>query len=613
MAGELKHSTVGSEMSQSEWESISVHTLDGGIAGDIIYYNGSNLIRLAIGSTSQVLTVVGGIPAWAAGSSGTFLGLTDVIPGSYSGQGGKFCVVKGDESGIEFTAASPAGAFTDLSDTPGNYTSAAGKLLRVNTTPDGVEYINLAIGTDLFIAASGASAAAKAGALATGATICSGANDESDVLTHTAAVGAGGLVSLSTKTFNIQAAMSLNFEGTLKGMGPRHSILNITPTNVGITLTNTYAAWPGMTRLHNVSIHTPTGYTADALTVRSLGPLWNIPQILSNIFCYAYNGEITGVGIKIYQYSNASGNEESIAFCTFDNIHVRGYERCLYWYVYRRTSGSAYFNNNSWDKLFLGRGKYIFDAEINGDGTYEYNSIGGNKVTELGIQPHWTLNNTDYGIRHIQGGGGGSEILFQNRHNIFIWDWALAEFQAIYLCAGSEYNEYEGHWPNTYGEAEQIYDPSGLNIFNNDTRDLKIIGAPGNPGYYEVWGDAVGQQQIAGQAGLDFGDLVYKDPADSGKWKQTDADAEGTSKGPLGIILTITPADDGNITVLRRGNIDVNTWSFTNGNLVYVSTTAGGVTDTAPAGSGDVVRIIGEANGSDAIYFNPDYYYTVNP
>lgn len=41
----------------------------GGANGDIIYWNGTNWVRLAIGSANQVLQVSGGIPAWATSSN----------------------------------------------------------------------------------------------------------------------------------------------------------------------------------------------------------------------------------------------------------------------------------------------------------------------------------------------------------------------------------------------------------------------------------------------------------------------------------------------------------------------------------------------------------------
>lgn len=44
----------------------------------------------------------------------------------------------------ELSSLGAADDFTDLGDTPGNYTSAAGKIVRVNSTPDGLEFVTFA-------------------------------------------------------------------------------------------------------------------------------------------------------------------------------------------------------------------------------------------------------------------------------------------------------------------------------------------------------------------------------------------------------------------------------------------------------------------------------------
>ena len=63
--------------------------------------------------------------------------------------------------------------------------------------------------------------------------------------------------------------------------------------------------------------------------------------------------------------------------------------------------------------------------------------------------------------------------------------------------------------------------------------------------------------------------------------------------------------------ILIRGYIcTANFSNFTEGDKIYVSTTSGGITSTAPTGTGDTVRIIGYSKGNDngdmTIYFNPD-------
>ena len=67
MAKELQHGTVGTELTQAEWEANGAHVIDSQATGDILYASSTSQITgLAIGSTNQVLKVVGGVPAWGA-------------------------------------------------------------------------------------------------------------------------------------------------------------------------------------------------------------------------------------------------------------------------------------------------------------------------------------------------------------------------------------------------------------------------------------------------------------------------------------------------------------------------------------------------------------------
>ena len=67
MANEMKHGSVGTSLSQAEWEGIGTHVFDSQATGDLMYASSaSQLARLGIGSTNQVLTTVGGVPSWAA-------------------------------------------------------------------------------------------------------------------------------------------------------------------------------------------------------------------------------------------------------------------------------------------------------------------------------------------------------------------------------------------------------------------------------------------------------------------------------------------------------------------------------------------------------------------
>lgn len=71
MANEFVHESAGIELTQIEDDAVGRHKFNSQATGDILYASsGSQLSRLGIGSTDQVLSVVGGIPAWASGVKG---------------------------------------------------------------------------------------------------------------------------------------------------------------------------------------------------------------------------------------------------------------------------------------------------------------------------------------------------------------------------------------------------------------------------------------------------------------------------------------------------------------------------------------------------------------
>ena len=94
-------------------------------------------------------------------------------------------------------------------------------------------------------------------------------------------------------------------------------------------------------------------------------------------------------------------------------------------------------------------------------------------------------------------------------------------------------------------------------------------------------------------------------------WHLADADTTTESTGLLGISLSARVDSNNNATgVLVRGFARSSTYYTTAGDsdILYVSNTPGGITDTAPTGSGDVVRIVGYMvdDTFDLIYFCPD-------
>lgn len=104
-------------------------------------------------------------------------------------------------------------------------------------------------------------------------------------------------------------------------------------------------------------------------------------------------------------------------------------------------------------------------------------------------------------------------------------------------------------------------------------------------------------------------ELVRMNSVDS-EFHLADADAAGEfpARG-----LAVAASTDGNsITVLVQGTVRNDAWNWTVGGQIYLSTTAGGLTQTAPSTSGNVVQVVGWAVSADIAYFNfTGHYVTV--
>ena len=94
MADEFKHKAVGTSLSEQEWTGVDTHQLDQQATGDLIYaLSPTQLSRLGIGSTGQLLGISGGVPAWE-----TYAGTTDIGTVGTIGTG----VWEGTEIGATF-------------------------------------------------------------------------------------------------------------------------------------------------------------------------------------------------------------------------------------------------------------------------------------------------------------------------------------------------------------------------------------------------------------------------------------------------------------------------------------------------------------------------------
>ena len=225
-------------------------------AGDIIYASGANtLAKLAIGTTSQVLTVTAGVPAWgSAGSSGT---VTSVD-------------VSGGTTGLT-TSGGPITASGTI--------TLAGTLAAANGGTAQTTYT-----TGDFLYASGTNTLAKLGIGTTGqvlkvaAGVPSWATDTTvGTVTSVAQSFTGGLISVSGSPITSAGTLALTVAGTSGGIPYFDSaaswVSSAALTQYGIV----YGGGPGAS-----PVATANGTTGQVLTATTSGaPSWTTLAVSS--------------------------------------------------------------------------------------------------------------------------------------------------------------------------------------------------------------------------------------------------------------------------------------------------------------------------------------------
>lgn len=95
-------------------------------------------------------------------------------------------------------------------------------------------------------------------------------------------------------------------------------------------------------------------------------------------------------------------------------------------------------------------------------------------------------------------------------------------------------------------------------------------------------------------------EIVYMD--NTGEWQL--ADANGTGTYPARAIAVEAGTAGNPMTVLIVGTVRNDAWNWTPGGDLFMSATAGGITQSAPAVSGDEVQKVGFALTADIAFFN---------
>jgi hypothetical protein len=83
-----------------------------------------------------------------------------------------------------------------------------------------------------------------------------------------------------------------------------------------------------------------------------------------------------------------------------------------------------------------------------------------------------------------------------------------------------------------------------------------------------------------------------------------EASANNSSTMPCTALALET--DTGSKKVLLLGFMRKDAWNWLPGDILYISTTSGTLTQTTISGSGEQSQIVGYATHADRIYFNPN-------
>lgn len=192
----------------------------------------------------------------------------------------------------------------------------------------------------------------------------------------------------------------------------------------------------------------------------------------------------------------------------------------------------------------------------------------------------------------------GSAEMADADHGMVSWSSGSATVEDFALNAAADGGDQNIANVGNVDLDEVHADDASITIGSTD--DDIHIAMDGNPDADDSYSGITLRDLNAGETITQW-DLVYFDATDS-EWKQADADASG--EWPCRAMATAAGTDGNELIVLTQGVIENTSWDWTVGATLYLSDTAGGITETAPSTSGDCVQVIGWAISADAIYLN---------
>jgi len=243
---------------------------------------------------------------------------------------------------------------------------------------------------------------------------------------------------------------------------------------------------------------------------------------------------------------------------------------------------------------YVDDGDIIFRSDNGSGGVTEYFRLDGGAVKNIVSKDFQFFDNVKAEF------GDSSDLkIYHDGSNSYIVD----------AGTGDLLNYYSNDWKVIqYGTSEISLEANAngpVKLYNDGSLKFQTKSAGANTSYSATSstdGDHAGDLVYFGTTSVTPGKIYYY--TSSGQWELADADAESTAKGLLGVALAESSSDG----MLIRGMVTLDTDPGTRADTLFLSTTAGAATSTAPSGSGDIVRVIGycldSTNGQ--VYFNPD-------
>ena len=682
MANEFKHVSVGTELTQSEYESTAGHVFNSQATGDIMYASSSSqLTRLGIGGTGAVLTVSGGIPAWDttwsptgdlipasddsydlgsasaawqdlflegditltdAGTISTSAGALSLTPASGSAivldtsttlDGGVLTFTPSTDDTVVMTA-STNGAFSLV--TTDNAAAAANIQITADGTVDidSAGALTLDSGAAINLEPASGSAILLDGTISIDAGVVTGATS----ITSTAFVGdVTGNVSGTAATVTGAAQSNITSLGTLTTLTVDNVIIN--GTTIGhtsdtdlLTLTSANLAVAGDIEVSGSVEVATIDYTDgdNAITIADGGGVTfaqgvtvtgdttlngNVTLGSDASDVITVNGTVAGANAVVFEGNTADGSETTLAVVDPTSDHTV-YMPNQGGYLGVFAAASTTQISSTPEELNILDGVTSTASELNIlDGvtstTAELNILDGvtSTASELNILDGATvvvgeINYLDLGATAVGTAiASKAVVLDANKDYTGIRDFTITGDLNVSGSVEVATIDY------TDGDLAMTIADGGGVTFAQDVAlaDDKVINF-GDEGQVVFTDTAPSTDHTAtgvvisiasGESVAAFNAVYIRSDGEVGP-----ADADAASTMPA-IGVALEAKGDGEATkILVAGVLRDDTYNFTPGADLFIGTTAGEITATAPSGSGDTVQKIGVALTADSIYVN---------